>query len=69
MKIKIIGVLIVLSLLAACGDDDGPDNPSIPDDAVSLSIFFVNDPHGRIDNFAKVKHIVDEAKANASPRW
>ncbi|MEL7148370.1 MAG: metallophosphatase, partial [Bacteroidota bacterium] len=67
MKLKIFGVLILLAFLSACGDDENPvNNPTIPDDEVSLSIFFVNDPHGRIDNFSKIKHIVDEAKRSGN---
>ncbi len=30
--------------------------------AETLTIFFVNDPHGQLDEFAKIKHIVDTEK-------
>ena len=30
-----------------------------------MTIFFVNDQHGQIENFAKIKHIVDQEKKNS----
>ena len=30
--------------------------------ADTLTIFFVNDPHGQLNNFAKIKHLVDKEK-------
>jgi len=32
------------------------------DSSTHLTIFYINDQHGHIDNFAKIKHIVDGAK-------
>ena len=28
----------------------------------NITIFFVNDQHGQIDNFSKVKHIIDQER-------
>ncbi|MCK5338769.1 MAG: metallophosphoesterase, partial [Bacteroidales bacterium] len=44
------------------------DNETVPDisGAKSLTIFFVNDQHGQIDNFSKIKHIVDNEKQHVS---
>ena len=35
-------------------------------DSKELTIFFVNDQHGQIDNFSKIKHIVDAAKEDGN---
>lgn len=50
---KILRLIIVLALfLPACSED-------VIVESEDLTIFFVNDVHGQIENFAKVKHIVD----------
>ncbi len=38
------------------GNTTGPENPSVTKD---LTIFHINDQHGQLDNFSKIKHIVD----------
>lgn len=51
-------------------DPETPEDPNIPEDPDTpeedeekeLTIFFVNDQHGQLDNFAKIKHIIDEEK-------
>ena len=56
--------LLAISLLVSCSSDSGND-PTAPEvTGERLTIFFINDPHGRINNFAKVKHIVDAERAN-----
>ncbi|MBT6006771.1 MAG: bifunctional metallophosphatase/5'-nucleotidase, partial [Prolixibacteraceae bacterium] len=48
-------ILLVLTVfLLACSKDKLIENTT-----KNLTIFFVNDVHGQIDNFAKVKHIID----------
>ena len=53
-------LLIVISiiLLIVCCKKDKTDNI----DTKNLTIFFVNDVHGQLDNFSKVKHIIDIEK-------
>lgn len=55
-------ILITLALLVfwSCSSDNNGNPDS--DNSKSLTIFFVNDQHGQLDNFAKVKHIVDQEK-------
>ena len=58
-------ILVGLILFTSCTGDEnpspsGPDTAS-PDATEQLSIFFFNDQHGQIDNFAKIKPIVEEA--------
>lgn len=65
MQLKLLGLFVLLIGIFGCADD--PDittsSPTIDPD---LTIFFVNDQHGQINNFAKVKFIVDAAKANGN---
>jgi len=51
---KLIILLIVFSLFSC-----KRNNPEIEK---NLTIFYFNDVHGQIDNFAKVKHIIDEER-------
>ncbi|MCP4458841.1 MAG: bifunctional metallophosphatase/5'-nucleotidase [Cytophagales bacterium] len=51
---------IILSQLSCSKDDD--NDPDENEDAQYLTIFHVNDMHGQLDSFAKIKHIVDAAK-------
>ena len=58
---KLLLLLSVLSFLYAC--DDSKPTPETPtEDADTLAIYFINDQHGQLDNFAKIKHIVDTEK-------
>ena len=52
--------LFILLLSIACSKDDGPN--TFKADAKYLTIFHVNDMHGQLNNFAKIKHIVDAAR-------
>ena len=54
------GLLVAIFILSACKrDQPGPG----PEEPVTLTIFSVNDVHAQIDNFAKIKYIVDEARS------
>lgn len=59
--------LILLSgfLFQCCSSEQDP-SPSTPgvkeSNAEALTIFFINDQHGQLENFAKLKHIVEEAR-------
>lgn len=50
---------ILLLLCLSCKED--PQVISL-EQSETLTIFFVNDPHGQLDQFAKIKHIVDKEK-------
>ena len=65
MKVKLIAISFLIISIFSCGNDSENNNPN-PDQGVDLSIFFVNDQHGRINNFSKVKAIVDEARAEGN---
>ena len=53
--------LLVTLIFTAC--DPSATEDQLPGSNNDLTIFFINDPHGRLNNFAKIKHIVDEERA------
>ncbi|MEJ2114143.1 MAG: hypothetical protein P8X62_10795, partial [Flavobacteriaceae bacterium] len=68
---KFLHYIFILLLLISCSSNNkGVDPPNPPDPPVDttkdLTIFFVNDQHGQLDNFAKIKYIVDEAKESTN---
>jgi len=73
--------LIILSLfiIASCSKSNGinnydnnSDNDTIINDTTTasvtknLTIFFINDQHGQLDNFSKIKYIVDQEKQSTN---
>lgn len=58
---KLIKSLLIISALLACKDEK-PVLPIVEENPEYLTIFFTNDMHGELDNFAKIKHIVDKEK-------
>ncbi|NQU82064.1 MAG: metallophosphoesterase, partial [Bacteroidetes bacterium] len=62
MKNISIILLAVIFSFVSCSKDGGGKNT--PDETITknLTIFFINDQHGQLDNFSKIKHIVDEEK-------
>ena len=57
----------ILILLASCDNQE----PSVlisqdENDGQKLTIFFTNDMHGQLNNFAKIKHIVDAERAETN---
>lgn len=55
----------IFSILS-CSNDSGNELPPIDTTAKELTIFHINDQHGRLDNFSKIKYIVDEAKTQTN---
>ncbi|HKL66697.1 MAG TPA: bifunctional UDP-sugar hydrolase/5'-nucleotidase [Bacteroidales bacterium] len=52
----VIVSIITLSILNSC------ENRNKQDSETELKIFFINDNHAQIDNFSKIKYIIDEAE-------
>ncbi|MEQ8580938.1 MAG: bifunctional UDP-sugar hydrolase/5'-nucleotidase [Marinoscillum sp.] len=54
--------LLFVLVLLSCGDHAtiDPEQPSSTAD--TLTIFFINDQHGQLNNFSKIKHLVDKEK-------
>lgn len=56
--------IISLFYLTACSKEESTDIQIISEK--NLTIFITNDIHGKIDNFAKVKYLVDQEKENTN---
>ena len=50
-------LIVFLIGILSCKKTNTPDT-----EPKNLTIFFVNDQHGQLENFAKIKHIVDKEK-------
>ncbi|MDX8339962.1 bifunctional UDP-sugar hydrolase/5'-nucleotidase [Draconibacterium sp. IB214405] len=55
-------LLFLLLIFIGCSKSE----PTPESQVENLTIFFVNDSHGQIDNFSKVKYIIDQEKQNNS---
>ncbi|MEP4534894.1 MAG: bifunctional UDP-sugar hydrolase/5'-nucleotidase [Cyclobacteriaceae bacterium] len=64
--IKILLSGVILLTLVNCNDNETigkqVTDPDPSEESQRLSIFYINDQHGQLDNFAKIKHIVDAAR-------
>ncbi len=60
MKKLSIFLLGVIFLVTACSKKDPPK--VVKSETKNVTIFFVNDQHGQLDNFSKIKHIIDLEK-------
>jgi len=56
----LIGVFTILLLTTSCSNDS--ETQPVEVEGEKISIYFVNDMHGQLENFAKIKHIVDQEK-------
>jgi 2',3'-cyclic-nucleotide 2'-phosphodiesterase (5'-nucleotidase family) len=54
--VSVFSFLIIISFFSC---SEKTSETPIPDEGQNLTIFFVNDIHGQLNNFAKIKHIVD----------
>ncbi len=66
IKLKFLGLLLFVSILAACSKSS--DSPEIPVDSTPkyLTIFHINDVHGQIENFSKIKYIIDKERESTN---
>ena len=58
-------LILFFGFLAACTSLSNHEKSTTEiEDSISknLTVFFVNDQHGQIDNFAKIKHLIDAEK-------
>ncbi len=65
MKFKIKFLYILFSILIAfygCTPEKSIGPTEEEGEVQELTIFFVNDQHGQLNNFAKIKHIVDQER-------
>ncbi len=63
---NLIKQLFIISLISfsvlSCSKNENNSSPIIENESKELTIFHINDQHGSIENFAKIKHIVDQEK-------
>lgn len=62
MKLKKLFLSLVVLTFTFCSTDNSTTIPPSEDEIKELTIFHINDQHGRINNFAKIKYIVDQEK-------
>lgn len=63
--IKLFAIIFSLVLIWSCTKKDEPINkPPIETQTHNLTIFIVNDQHARLNNFEKIKYIVDKEEQN-----
>ena len=56
-----VTLFLALVIFTACSDN-GETNPLPTEDGETITIFFINDPHAQLENFSKIKHIVDASE-------
>ena len=61
-KIKFYFLLSCISLFISCSKNENTTVPPSENELKELTIFHINDQHGRINNFSKIKYIVDQEK-------
>ena len=63
-----ITFLAGILFLVSCSSDtpEDPVPPEVEPQAENIVIFSINDPHGKIDNFGKIKAIIDKEKETES---
>ena len=68
LEVKMSKNLKVVARFEAITDPTDPDptDPSEPGALETIVIYTINDPHGKINNFAKIKAIIDKEKETES---
>ncbi|MFY0608123.1 MAG: bifunctional metallophosphatase/5'-nucleotidase [Cyclobacteriaceae bacterium] len=59
-------LFITFAFLFTFCEQKEKESPILEGSTSELTIFFINDQHGQIDNFSKVKHIVDQERAKTN---
>jgi len=66
MKKLSIFLLVIIFLTLGCSNENAgetrEENIEEVLESKNLTIFFINDQHGQLDNFSKIKHIIDQEK-------
>lgn len=55
-----------LLILFSCTKDDNTTTIPPQNEVKNLTIFHINDQHGRLENFSKIKYIIDEEKKESN---
>ncbi len=62
MKLKNIVFALIVFCFTCCTKDENTTILPSKDTLKELTIFHINDQHGRLDNFSKIKYIIDQEK-------
>jgi len=66
LQFKLFPFLALLLVVGFISCKEKGSNAPNPSNEEHLTIFFTNDMHGQLNNFAKIKHIVDAEKENTN---
>ncbi|MBT8318129.1 MAG: bifunctional metallophosphatase/5'-nucleotidase [Lutibacter sp.] len=53
-------------LIVACSKNENDSSIASQEDLKEITIFHINDQHGKLDNFSKIKYIVDKEKEDTN---
>jgi len=62
----LISVIVLLLAVVSCRKEDSNNGPPVDDGIDTITIFSINDPHAQINNFSKIKYIVDKAESQGN---
>ena len=62
----ILCFFLLLLFIGGCNNDKEQAINPVDNEVQNLTIFFINDQHGQLNNFAKIKHIVDQERAETN---
>ena len=62
MKKHFLYLLVLFAVLLTVGGCQTKQTPTAPDLRQEIAIFSINDPHGRLSNFPKIKPLLTQAK-------
>jgi len=59
-------ILFISVAILSCSNEETSTKPIPEDFSKKLTIFHINDQHGQLDNFSKIKYIIDQEKAQTN---
>lgn len=59
---QLLFISLISFFVLSCSKEDGNPNGTTENKTKELTIFHINDQHGRLENFAKIKYIIDQEK-------
>ena len=62
MKKVLLLLLVIIFSTLGCSNEPSANLIGETQTSKKLTIFFINDQHGQLDNFSKIKHIIDQEK-------
>ena len=59
---QFLTIFLFSFFVLACSKDENTSSPIPQNNTKELTIFHINDQHGKLDNFSKIKYIIDQEK-------